>query len=347
MKKRNLIAGNTAILGNRYEQLPDQKNPFDNHVKNEARRQIVELLKKSISYSKECFCSQAFADTYDVLSLVDKNYLLIKNILCKKCGTIRIDPLPENDFYNIVYSTLYWKLLHGNVDLTRNRFALSVKRAIPFSDYLKRTCSLKSKNVLEIGASYGAGLFVLKNQDCRCLVGYDYDKEFIEKGIEFSGVDLRIGGISDAVNDGVKYDIIILRHVLEHFHNPLKELEELHKIISDNGFLFVEVPGVFNLNYWTIDPMMYFDIFHPFSFSLNTLTMLMNMSGYSLYDGNNHIYSLWKKDISLIGTCKIFHNEYLNIKNHLINSELHRMKIEEFENSIVGKIIRVCSNYLK
>lgn len=346
MKKRNLIAGNIAILGSRYEKIPDLP-PFDNHVKNEVRQQILELLSNSLSYTRECLCGESLTESYEVLSLVERNFLPIRNIICKKCGIIRIDPLPEKHFFNELYSKLYWKLLHGNVDLTKDRFLFSSKRAIPFFNYLNNTCSLKSKKVLEIGASYGAGLFVLKDQGCRCLVGYDYDEKFIKKGIEYSGVDLRRGGIYEAVKDGLKYDVIILRHVLEHFLDPLYELNEIKKIISEEGMLFIEVPSVFNLKNYAYDPMMYFDIFHSFSYSLKTLTMVMNMSGYSMFDGNDHIYSLWKIDKSLNGKCKIFNNEYLDIKNHLIISELQRVKIEKFSNSIVGKMIRVCSNYFK
>lgn len=347
MKIRKIVAGKKAILGNRYEELPDCEFPFQNQIKNEARQQIVELLSKSVFNTKQCLCGEALDENSEVLSLVERNYLPVKNIICRKCGIIRIDPLPDNVFYNKVYSELYWKLSHGNIDLTKNRFNFSVKRALPFSNYLKKSCSLTSKTIIEIGASYGAGLFVLKDQGCKCLVGYDYDRDFIKKGIEYSGIDLRHGGIGDAVKDGVKYDIVILRHVLEHFLDPLTELNELKNIISDDGLLFVEVPGVFNLDYWVSDPMMYFDIFHPFSFSLKTLTMIMNMSGYSLYDGNNHIYSLWKMNEGLEKNFKIHADEYSKIKYFLIHSELNRLNKEKFNNSIIGKMSNTFIKYVK
>ncbi len=347
MKIKNIVAGKNAILGSRYDDFLDCEFPFQNQIKNEARQQIFELLSKSVLNTRRCLCGEALVDNSEVLSLIDKNYLPVKNIICMRCGIIRVDPLPENEFYNKVYSRLYWKLLHGNIDLTKNRFNLSVKRAASFSNYLKNSCSLNSKKIIEIGASYGAGLFILKDQDCRCLVGYDYDKDFIEKGIGYSGVDLRHGGIGDAVKDGVKYDVVILRHVLEHFLDPLNELHELKKIINDDGLLFVEVPGVFNIDYWVSDPMMYFDIFHPFSYSLKTLTMVMNMSGYSMYDGNNHIYSLWKMNEGLEKNYKVYAGEYLSIKDHLIHSELKRLNKEMFNNSISGKISNIYSSYVK
>ena len=179
------------------------------------------------------------------------------------------------------------------------------------------------------------------------MVGYDYDKEFIEKGIEYSGIDLRHGGISEAVNDGNKYDIVILRHVLEHFLNPVEELSQLRNLISDEGVLFIEVPGVFNLKYWSYDPVKYFDIFHPFSFSLNTLTMLLNNSGFTLVEGNEHIYSIWKLSNEFEINNKSSANEYLKIKKHLLDSEKQRRRIDRFNKSFVGKLYRYSSNIIK
>ena len=150
------MTGDSATLGNRYNYQPENEVKFESHIKNEARLHILDLLSKSDMGSKPCLCGEANTDEFDLLSLVDKQYLPARNIICKSCGTIRIDPLPNNYFYTEVYSTLYWKLLHGNSELTKNRFNLSVKRANPYWNYLKSRCNVSLKKIVEIGASYGA-----------------------------------------------------------------------------------------------------------------------------------------------------------------------------------------------
>ena len=40
-----------------------------------------------------------------------------------------------------------------------------------------------------------------------------------------------------------KFDLITLSHVFEHINNPLAYLYNLHKIVSDEGYVFLEVPN--------------------------------------------------------------------------------------------------------
>jgi SAM-dependent methyltransferase len=346
-KKNTAFNKVSSLLGSRYDSICSERSAIESEKKKESRRQIFELLRTSKTIANPCLCSKKCSTHFEILSLVDRNSLPVRNVICKACGTIRINPLPSNDFYRTVYSKFYWPLMHGNSTLTRGRFGLSVRRAVPYWNYLKRKVSLREKKVLELGASYGAGLFLLKDQKCKCLVGYDYDGDFVKKGIEYSDIDLRIGGIDEAINDGSKYDFLILRHVLEHFIDPVSSLRKIKQLLTRSGLIFVEVPGVFNPKLWGYDPMMYFDLFHPFSYSLNTLKMLMHNSGYCLVDGNHHVYSLWEIDeVSSVDRVDL-KEEYCNIRNFLIRIENKRMKRRKFFNSFLGKITSYIFNNVK
>lgn len=327
-----------TILGARYESTLNESTILESSSKTKAKKQINDLLKKIIKNKKPCICSQNSYISYEKLSLIDRNNFSICNVICRNCGLIRIEPQPEANFYSQIYGNIYWKLMHGNAELSENRFNFSVKRAKPFLENLKNNCKLKSKKILEIGASYGAGLYGLKDCNCKCLVGYDFDKQFIKVGKVYSGIDLRYGGIEDAVKVGEKYDIVILRHVLEHFLDPLSELVRLKQLVSNNGLLFVEVPGVLNLKNYSYDPLNYFDVFHPYSFSLKTLTFLLNRAGYSLVSGNEHIYSYWKiSNKSEIPELDL-NLEFDRIVNHLLKLERNRKIIQFINNTLDGKI---------
>jgi len=78
--------------------------------------------------------------------------------------------------------------------------------------------------VLEIGCSYGAGVYALKGCGAN-LVGYDYDTRILDIGRKFTGLDLREGGLPTALTDGKRYDLVILRHVFEHFLGPIRNCE--------------------------------------------------------------------------------------------------------------------------
>jgi len=81
-----------------------------------------------------------------------------------------------------------------------------------------------------------------------------------------------------------KYDLIILRHVLEHTHHPVRLLKDLGKRLTSNGILYLEVPNlesgcarVFK-KYWT----PYYvprHIFHFTGYSLARAIELADLEG--------------------------------------------------------------------
>lgn len=45
------------------------------------------------------------------------------------------------------------------------------------------------------------------------------------------GIEAKQGGIESLISTGVKYDLIILSHVFEHFYDPKKELTKLTSLL--------------------------------------------------------------------------------------------------------------------
>lgn len=52
--------------------------------------------------------------------------------------------------------------------------------------------------------------------------------------------------VEEFYKNNQQYDIIFLRHVLEHAENPLNMLNALLKKLTKNGFIYVEVPNIKN-----------------------------------------------------------------------------------------------------
>jgi 2-polyprenyl-3-methyl-5-hydroxy-6-metoxy-1,4-benzoquinol methylase len=78
-----------------------------------------------------------------------------------------------------------------------------------------------------------------------------------------------------------QYDLIILRHVLEHTHHPVKLLKELGQRLTINGILYLEVPNlesgcarVFK-KYWT----PYYVPRHIFHFTRQSLAEAIGIAG--------------------------------------------------------------------
>lgn len=329
---------NSSMLGARYDFIGDNHMFFLQGVKGEARAAILQLLEQNNPEPTTCLCGEGNESQAEVLAKIDRWGLPVNNVICKKCGLVRIHPRYEHSVYENIYINIYWKLVHGANELTEKRFSFSVKRAKPFADHLTNNYELAGKKVLEIGASYGAGLYRLKDSSCERLVGYDYDKEFLEKGRQYTGLDLRYGGVDEAVRDEEQYDLVILRHVFEHFLDPARELISLSKLLGKNGLLFIEVPGVYNMTYWYDDPLQYFDFFHTYSYTLGTLKNEMMKNGYVLHEGNEHVYSFWKYN-GKKSQVEPNAREAERIKKYIYKVERKRARREKLQSTLIGKVI--------
>ena len=279
-----------SYLGERYAKL----GSIHDYIKGGRLKARNAILKEVIPGSQQvqisCLCGADFDDVF--LAKIDRWGLPVSVVICKECGLVRLHPRWDDDTYLNIYKRYYWTLAIGVFEVSKERFQLSIDRAKGFSDYLLAHYDLTGKRVLEIGCSYGAGLYALKGCGAN-LVGYDYDTRILDIGRKFTGLDLRGGGLPAALTDGKRYDLVILRHVFEHLLDPITEAQSLKELLHDSGQLFIEVPGVFNEQRMEPDPIMMFDAFHTFYYSFDTLTQVMNSCGFQRIHGDEHIYSLW------------------------------------------------------
>lgn len=288
---KETVSTTDPMLGDRYTPSASSKQPPTGQTLAAWEAISQELLCNTRLIQTTCLCGQDQAEAD--LSHIDKWGFQIRTVLCTSCGLIRLNPRWDNATYRKIYESYYWPLQAGQQVLSEQRFRLSARRAAHYAEYLKPQCELNGKRVLEIGCSFGAGLVNIADTGAQ-IIGFDYDERFIEFGRRLTGLDLRIGGIDDALRLNQSFEIIILRHVLEHFLYPIKECEKLKQLMGRDSILFIEVPGVFNLDYWSPNPVDYFQAFHIHSFTLQTLKNLMNSCGFQLLDGNEHVYSLWR-----------------------------------------------------
>jgi SAM-dependent methyltransferase len=282
------------LLGKRYT----HPGPFHDYVANErlaARNAILqEIVPAGELIQIPCLCGVSDEDV--LLASIDRWGIPSSHVLCRRCGLLRVTPRWDDDTYSKIYAVYFWSLQAGQHEITGERFELSVERAAPFASYLVRQVDLRGKRVLELGCSYGAGLTRLNGLGSAVMVGYDWDPRILELGRQYSGLDLRRGGVNEAIAEAdCKYDVVILRHVFEHLLYPFDEGLKLKDLIGEDGLVFLEVPGVLNESEWTPDPIAFFNAFHVYSYCLRTLSRVMERCGFELVHGDEHVYSLWKK----------------------------------------------------
>jgi len=107
------------------------------------------------------------------------------------------------------------------------------------------------KNILEIGSAEGGVLkaFVEKGSKCmgielsenRTKLAFEFQKEEVEKGnINFIAKDIYD---IDENGLGTKYDLVILKDVIEHIHDQKKFMKEVSKFLTPNGVIFFGFPS--------------------------------------------------------------------------------------------------------
>jgi SAM-dependent methyltransferase len=127
--------------------------------------------------------------------------------------------------------------------------------------------------VLEIGTGAGGALLPFMQRGDQTL-GIDFDEDFLNFGRKF-GLNLQVSGV-DSLNTLGKFDLVILKDVLEHLPSPRETLLQVRECLSDHGLCFVQVPGLQALGYlgYRYDLRRYLQVAHVCHYTSESLSYL-------------------------------------------------------------------------
>lgn len=136
------------------------------------------------------------------------------------------------------------------------------------------------RNVLEIGSNRGDFLYLLKEKHPDLNVtGVEPSK------LPFYGVNTINVPFDPSLFDA-PFDLIIIRHVLEHIADPVAFLQQVCQCLKANGHVFIEVPNFY------VDLQERKETFipeHIFYFTAESLPLMLGNAGMQvdIYDGSN------------------------------------------------------------
>jgi len=106
---------------------------------------------------------------------------------------------------------------------------------------------VNSKNILSIGSGAGSDIWYLVNDNS--VIGLDYSFNGLKVGYQHG-----IGGVVGELNftttfpfKDKSFDIIICKDILEHVVQPLEIIQDVHRILRDDGCVIISVPNHFYL----------------------------------------------------------------------------------------------------
>jgi 2-polyprenyl-3-methyl-5-hydroxy-6-metoxy-1,4-benzoquinol methylase len=181
----------------------------------------------------------------DKFVLSDEDFRIVQ---CRNCGLFYINPRPKEyeivNFYPDIYS---WK----KTLKTDSFFTQMIKRLEKIYRYhllnyeinkVLRFTKLKNGKVLDIGCATGDRLEVFRRK------GLDTYGVEISSSAKYArghfGLNVKQGNLFEANYPDSFFDIITLHNVLEHMHNPQKIIEEVHRILKEDGTVVIQVPNI-------------------------------------------------------------------------------------------------------
>ena len=232
-------------------------------------------------------CNLCSADDYVVIEKDRKFGEEITNVVCKKCGLVYQNPRFTEKETEEFYSSASYRKLKYNMCCINPEYELAGRwEANPRFDYIIshiKKSELKKKRVLDIGCNIGALLLVFRDAGFD-VKGIEPSKVMSAHGRKEYNLNIKTGFLSDIKPSDGPFEIITLVHVLEHFLDPTKELLRIRKLMTDKSHLYVEIPEIYHTkeNFHA-----FMQLAHPYTFSLKTVTALLEKTGFSVL---NHKY---------------------------------------------------------
>lgn len=242
----------------------------------------------------ECFCG---GRDFQLLSRYDRFGLPFGTQICRSCGlitqTLRIHPNSLAEFYE----KIYWPLISGQAN-----YSTAPKKDETSPYLLKHIPShWKDIRVFEVGCGSGGRISRLAGElkqvgHAVAAVGCDYSSHALSLAAQ-AGIQTIHGGMNELLEAG-KADILILSHVFEHFPDLAQATEQINKLIHDDSLIYIEVPGVVDLENkreYLFNYQLYCVLAHTYNFSLSTLARVMSTRGFGLVEGDEYVRAVFKK----------------------------------------------------
>lgn len=176
----------------------------------------------------------------------------ITNVICLRCGLIYNNPVPSSEILNNYYKKDFVRDKSGvKDDFNRYIEVLKIKnldeKEKRVVDFLKPFLN-KDSNVLDIGCAHGALLSGIKKELGCKVYGLEPDSLMVKVAREHYRLDnIKEDFIENYFEEEKqKFNMIILRNVLEHLRNTNNILAGLKNLMEDNGYLFLVFPNAAN-----------------------------------------------------------------------------------------------------
>ena len=159
-------------------------------------------------------------------------------------------------------------------------------------DKISRFLPLKPGRILEIGSYCGFFGQVAKERGWE-YVGIELSSWATKYAQDSMGLDVREGNLTEFIKNyhGEPFDVIVMWDVIEHLQDPIKDLTQAHGLLQKQGLLFF---STIVIDSWFARLLgarwPWIMEMHLFYFSIPTLKLILEKSGFRLEEHSNYIH---------------------------------------------------------
>ena len=198
--------------------------------------------------------------------------------ICPSDGFVFLSPRWSKDRYKYFYENEYDSyyrsdIFSDQIDTSKYQNIQTICKRLEQTKFLRDITS-----VMDVGAGMGWSLEWLKSnypqiKTFAAIESSAYCQEYLKSSVKADVLSDDID--SDWSSSG--FDLVIMRHVLEHFLDPVKALKKIAASVNEKGIVYIAVPDMMNpkrslTNYW-------FRIVHTYYFSEKTLAQIALLAG--------------------------------------------------------------------
>lgn len=221
------------------------------------------------------------ASVHDRLLGIDGGFNLVK---CRNCGLFYLNPQPTPFELNRYYPDSY----DPYISALPNKMSFLSHMSLNYGLKKRYREVLRHKKLgclLEIGCANGLFLdFAKRHGNWEQILGVEISSTASRHAREDFKLDVITGTLEEAKLPNNSIDVVVMWDVIEHLHNPKSTLFEIRRILKEDGVLLIRLPLVGSWEskifrqYWAgWDAPR-----HLVTFSLQTLDMILTMTGFSI-----------------------------------------------------------------
>ena len=290
-----------------------------------------------------CECSD-----FETISKSDKFNHGIENVICKGCSFVFMNPAPTEESLDDFYKNRYWDFYFSPepsekmLSVTKNP-----QRAEYHFKYLKDHINLEQiQSFVDVGGGDGSFIKTLYNQASNGeeFILVEPSDSYRKFAVDNNSCTFDCPDITKVCKSSSRR-LISMIHCLEHISNPLRFLSEISDLMNDGDYLFIDVPDVFK--YWHVSEV---HVAHTNHFNTETLSLLLNKSGFEVVDVGSHSPIRHPKSVRGIfkKSSDIDTNISIDLQNNILKSKSSFKKVNEtseewhsFKNMLKLKILSI------